>query len=73
MHGRGHAWQGHAWQGLCMTGGVHVREACMAGGAYGMGACIRVHSRGACMAGEEVTAADSTHPTGMHSGCLNVF
>ena len=32
MAGR-HAWQGEcAWQGACVAGGVHGREACMAGG-----------------------------------------
>ena len=30
-----------------------------------------VHGKGACVAGETVTAADGTHPTGMHS-CLNL-
>ena len=33
--GRGHAWQEHVWQGdmvgTCMAGGMHGREACMAG------------------------------------------
>ena len=46
---------GHVWQGMCMAGG-----ACMAGGCAW---------QGACMAGEIATAADGTHPTGMHS-CL---
>ena len=35
-----------------------ARVACVAGRA-----CVA----GACMAGEMVTAADSKHPTGMHS------
>ena len=26
-----------------------------------------MHGRGACVAGETATAADGTHPTGMHS------
>ena len=41
--------------------------ACMAGGA-----CVEraVHGRGVCVAGETVTAADGTHPAGMHS-CYN--
>ena len=68
MHGRVHAWHeggmhgrglcgrvvgGHAWQGMCMAEG-----ACMAGG----------HAwQGVRMAGEMATAADGTHPTGMHS------
>ena len=62
---------GYAWQGACMTGGVHGRGcarqkgACMAGSMYDRGcAWQRV---GACMAGEKTTAADGTHPTGMHS------
>ena len=49
--GRGHAPQG-GW--VCMVGGT-----CVARGAYVAG--------GACMVGETATAADSTHPTGMHS------
>ena len=55
---------------------VCLRVACVAGGMYGNGGhvwwgvcmaewCIR----GACVAGEMATAADGTHPTGMHS-CL---
>ena len=62
MHGREHVW-GHAWQGV-MHGkeGMHGR-ACMAGG------CVW---QGACMASEIATAADGTHPTGMHSCCLSV-
>ena len=58
VHGKGgmHGEGGHAWQGdVCRKGG------CMHGG----GMC----SRGACVAVETVTAADSTYPTGMHS-CL---
>ena len=46
--------------GACMAGGVHGRVACMAGGMRGGGVCV---------AGETATAADGTHPTGMHS-CL---
>ena len=59
MHSGGHVW----W------GGMHGRgEACMAGGMHGrehvwQGACMA----GACVAGEMATAADGTHPTGMHS------
>ena len=52
VHGKG---RGCTWQrGVCMTKGV-----CMAkgGGAW----------QGACVAGEMATAADGTHPTGMHS------
>ena len=71
MHGGGHAWQGacmvgdfhggggglcdreHAWQGY------HVWQ----GGMHGRGHVWQ----GGCMAGEMATAADGTHPTGMHS------
>ena len=51
-----------------------VKGACVAkwgvhgeGGVHGMEACM---AEGVCMAGEMATAANSTHPTGMHS-CLN--
>ena len=43
--------------GVCMSGGVHVRGCVWQGG---------------CMAGETATAADGTHPTGMHS-CFIIF
>ena len=58
MCGVGHAWQWGTWLGggSCMTGGMHD----------GGGGCFR----GACMAAETETAADGTHPTGMHSCCL---
>ena len=40
----------------------------MAGGMHGVCVCVwGVMGGGACMAGEMATAADSTHPTGMHS------
>ena len=62
MCGRGHAWQGKGMHGrgrVSMGGGawqgVHGREACMAG------------EHAWQKAGEMATAADSTHPTGMHS------
>ena len=53
-------------KGACVAkGDVHdegghtwQRGACMAGGVYMVGEC---------MAGETATAADGTHPTGMHS------
>ena len=53
---------GREWQGLCMAGGmhgggVHGREACMAGGhVWQGGACV--HGGGACMAGGPL--ADTT-------------
>ena len=61
--GSGHVWQGgmhgreHAWQGACMAGGMQ--------GAWQEGCVV-----GACMTGEMATAADGTHPTGMHSCCF---
>ena len=72
MHGRGHAWQG----------GVHGREACVAGGGCSIaGGCVaEVHGRGVCMAGwgacvagEMATAAGGMHPTGMHSCFASKF
>ena len=42
--------------------GVCGRGACMVGGMHRGG-------RGACIAGEMATAADGTHPTGIHSYC----
>ena len=81
MCGRGHVWQGvcmaegHAWQEACVAGGACVASG---GGIHGgvcvwQGACMvgRQHAwQGACMAclaEETATAADGTHPTGMHS------
>ena len=32
-----------------------------------------VHGGGACVAGETATAADGTHPTGMHSCYSQMF
>ena len=77
MHGEGgHAWQrggmhgkgGHAWQ----RGGMHGEGgACMAGSLHGRGHVWQggVRGKGACVAGETATAADGTHPTGMHCYC----
>ena len=54
MVGAGHVWQGGCvWQGACMGGGVRG----------GGGMC----GNGVCMARGVATAADGTHPTGMHS------
>ena len=44
---------GHAWRG-CGRGDMHHKG----------GVCV---VGGACVAGETATAADGTHPTGMHS------
>ena len=54
----------HGW-GACMAGGVHGRGAWVVRGAcvVGCGMC----GRGACAAGEMVTAANGMHPSGMHS------
>ena len=52
---------GCVWQGTCMVG------VCVAGGVHGGGSVWH----GVCMVGETATAADGTHPTGMHScSCL---
>ena len=53
MHGRGHVWWGRAWRQACVAGGMH-------GGGHAW-------QEGVCVAGETATAADGTHPTGMHS------
>ena len=46
-------------------GGMHGRGACVAGGMHGKrGAWQGGGGRG--VAGETATAADGTHPTGMH-------
>ena len=45
-------------------GGVRGRGVCVAGGTHGRGVCV---AEGECMVGKMVTAADGTHPTGMHS------
>ena len=44
------------------------------GGMRGEGGCTWQGGacQGACMAGETSTAADGTHPTGMHSCCVNL-
>ena len=55
--------RGHVWCGVGMAGGMRGRGgACMAGGMCG---------RGVCMAGQTVTAAGSTYPTGMYSCIFN--
>ena len=56
-------------KGVCMA-----KVGCVAGGAHGKGGmcgrgCAWQESR---MAGKTATAADGTHPTGMHS-CLQKF
>ena len=43
-----------------MAEGMHG-GGCMAGGVCGRQACV------ACVAGKTATAADGTHPTGIHS------
>ena len=67
VHGGGHVWQGvcgagwHVWQG---------EGACMAEGHAWQGGHVW---QGACMTGEMTTAADGTHPTGMHSCFIYVM
>ena len=60
-----------AKRGVCGKAGMHGRgyawwgEACVAkGGMHGRGVC---GIGGLCVAGKMATAADGTHPTGMHS------
>ena len=55
-----------------VKGACIVKGACVAGDVHGSGACVArgMCGRGACVAGEIVTAADGTHPTGMHSCCI---
>ena len=60
--GGGHAWQGVVWQGG--GGGMHGRGCAWQKGHAWQGG---MRGRGVCMAGEMATAADGTHPTGMHS------
>ena len=55
-----------AGEGACAagshgTGGLRGREVCVAGGAWMAG----------WQGGETATAADCTHPTGMHS-CIDI-
>ena len=55
----------HQNGGVCMVEGVRGRG-CMEKGVY-MAKGGDMCGRGVCMAGETATAADGTHPTGMHS------
>ena len=43
---------------------MHGRGACMVGGHAWQGACMAGEG---CVAGDTATAADGTHPTGMHA------
>ena len=64
---REHACGEGAWQGIYVHGRGHAwYGTCMVGGAWHGG------ERTACIAGETATAADGTHPTGMHS-CLQML
>ena len=58
MHGRSVHGSGYVWWGACVVG------ACMVGGMHGRGCVAGGH---ACMVGEMATAADGTHPAGIHS------
>ena len=56
--------RGHAWQrGACVAKGGMCGE----GSMRGEGAMCGEGGGGACVAEETATAADGTHPTGMHS------
>ena len=64
-----------------MAGGMHGRGmssrgcVCGRGTSVAGGGCMVVgdmHGREACVSGETATAADGTHPTGMHS-CSWIF
>ena len=63
MHGRG-----ALWQGACVVGVMHGR-----GCVYGRGYAWLGGVHGTCIARERATAADSMHPTGMHSCLLLLF
>ena len=56
--------------GMCGRGACMVGGACIAWGMHGIGVCM---TGGVCMARETATAADGTHPTGMHSCLLHFF
>ena len=87
MHGKGgHAYQrgacmakgGHVWQrgGMHGKGNMCGKGVCDGGCAWQERRQGHMHCRGhawqgVCKAGEMVTAADGTHPTGMHS-CLKI-
>ena len=58
--------EGRAWQKEVHGEGRHAWRR---GGGHGTGVCMT----GSCVAGETATAADSTHPTGMHSCLMNVI
>ena len=50
-------------RGVCVAGGCAWQAACMSGACVAGGCAWQ----GACVARETATAADGTHPTGMHS------
>ena len=66
-------------EGVRCKGGVHDKgdmgAVYMVKGVRGKGACMAGDMRGrrVCVAGKTATAADGTHPTGMHSCCLCFF
>ena len=56
--------EGYVFTGVCLsTGGVSVHGGVSAPGRAGIPACTEADPP----AGETATAADGTHPTGMHS------
>ena len=63
MHSGGVQGRGCVWPGGMHGGGVSMAGAYMAGVCAWWGCAWK----GACMAEEMATAADGTHPTGMHS------
>ena len=74
VHGRGMHGRGVHGRGTCMAGGhawqgdKHGRGHAWQGGHVWWGLCMV----GVGVAGETATAADGTHPTGMHS-CFKYF
>ena len=61
VHGRGGmCGRGHVWLGSMHGRGLHGGGVCAWQGCVWWGG-------GACMTGEMATAAESMHPTGMHS------
>ena len=62
-------------RGTCVTGGMCGGGHAWQGGMHGRGHVwqgMRGSGR-ACVVGEMATAADCTHPTGMHCCCVNSF
>ena len=83
MHGRWHVWygvmcgRGHAWWEACMAGACMAGQHAWWGGACeaegGMHGRVHVWWGCVCVAGDTATAADSMHPTGMHSCFIYIW